>query len=125
MRKDIYFLDFHDIITIAEEILPEVLIRDIGLIKSAAERPLTSVFGEDAYKSFDEKVAALLHSLVRNHPFVDGNKRVSWSAARAFCLMNDRDINLDVDAAEELIQRAAQGLIEISEIAKSLNIKKI
>src|SRR3954447_24595981 len=50
-------------------------IRDIALLEAAAARPATSAFGEDAYPTLNEKVAALFHSIARNHPFVDGNKR--------------------------------------------------
>lgn len=49
-----------------------------------------SVFGQDAYPTFDAKPAALQHGVVRNHPLVDGIKRLGWSAMRTFCLVNDR-----------------------------------
>ena len=45
------------------------------------------MFGEDAYPSFAEKAAALMHSLARNHPLDDGNKRLAWAATRVFCLL--------------------------------------
>lgn len=125
MTKAIDFLDFHDVLEIAGALIPNLQIRDEGLIKSAVERPRTTVFGKDAYPSFDEKAAALLHSLARNHPLIDGNKRIAWSATRAFCLLNDRDIHLDVDEAEELILQAARGEIDVPEIAVRLHIKKI
>jgi hypothetical protein len=51
---------------------------------AAAARPRTTVFGEDAYPAFEDKAAALLHSLVRNHALVDGNERLAWAAARVF-----------------------------------------
>ncbi len=50
-------------------------VRDAGLLASALARPSASMFGTDAYATFDRKAAALLESLVRNHPLVDGNKR--------------------------------------------------
>ncbi|MGH9280443.1 MAG: type II toxin-antitoxin system death-on-curing family toxin [Acidimicrobiales bacterium] len=51
-------------------------IRDAGLLGSAAARPQATVFGEDAYPDVWTKAAALLQSIVKNHPLVDGNKRL-------------------------------------------------
>ena len=72
---------------------------------------------------FEEKAAALMHSLARNHPLVDGNKRVAWAATRTFCLLNGRDIKLSVDAAEELVIGVAAGRYAVPEIVKLLKIE--
>ncbi len=53
-------------------------IRDEGLLRSALARPQASFGGQDLYPTLFEKAAALLESLVMNHPFADGNKRVAW-----------------------------------------------
>nr|WP_319455134.1 MULTISPECIES: Fic family protein [unclassified Mycobacterium] len=58
--------------------------RDFGLLDSATTRPQATVFGEDAYPTVHEKAAAVLHSLARNHPFIDGNKRTAWAATTVF-----------------------------------------
>jgi death-on-curing protein len=50
---------------------------DFGLLESAVLRPQTAIGELDAYPSVHEKAAALMHSLIRNHPFVDGNKRTA------------------------------------------------
>lgn len=123
--REIDYLDFHDIIQIAEKIIPNLAIRDEGLIKSAIERPKTTVFGDDAYKSFEEKAAALMHSLARNHPLVDGNKRLAWSATRIFCLLNGFDISMTVDDAEALVIGVDSGKYNVAEISKLINIVKI
>ena len=78
---------------------------------------MTSAFGDDAYPTFAEKAAALMHSLARNHALVDGNKRLAWAATRVFCLLNGRDLVFDVDEAEALVQAVARGELEASEIA--------
>jgi death-on-curing protein len=52
-------------------------IRDIDLLLAAEQRPQASAFGQDAYPTLEEKSAALLHSVARNHPFKDGNKRTA------------------------------------------------
>src|SRR5690349_19538695 len=56
-----------DLLEIATGVLEDVAVRDAGLLAAAAARPLTTVFGQDAYPTFEDKAAALLHSLVRNH----------------------------------------------------------
>lgn len=114
---DVDHLTVEDLLEIAAGVLDEVQLRDPGLLASAAARPATSVFGEDAYPSFPEKAAALMHSLVRNHPLVDGNKRLAWSAMRAFCILNGRDLAYTVDEAETFVLAAAAGDIDVPEIA--------
>ena len=111
-------LAVEDLLEIASGVLPEVLIRDRGLLASAADRPRTTVFGEDAYPTFALKAAALMHSLARNHPLVDGNKRLAWAATRVFCLINDRDLTYEsVDAAEAFVLDVAAGRVDVPKIA--------
>jgi death-on-curing family protein len=90
---------------------------DAGLLAAAAARPQITVLGDDAYPSFEVKAAALLHSLVRNHALVDGNKRLAWSATRVFCLLNGRDLTYTVDEAEDLMLNAASGQLDVPGIA--------
>jgi death on curing protein len=111
------YLGLEDLLAIAAGILGEVLLRDAGLLASAAARPRTTVFGEDAYPSFAEKAAALLHSIARNHPLVDGNKRLAWSTMRAFCLLNGHDIAYDVDDAEGFVLLVAAGDLDVAPAA--------
>ncbi len=115
--NDIDYLTVEDLLQIAVGVLEEVQLRDPGLLASAAARPAMSVFGEDAYPGFPGKAAALLHSLVRNHPLVDGNKRLAWSAMRAFCILNGHDLAYTVDDAESFVLAAAAGDIDLPEIA--------
>jgi death-on-curing protein len=111
------YLTVDDLLEIAAGVLGEVPVRDAGLLASAAARPATTVFGEDAYPTFAEKAAALMHSLARNHPLVDGNKRLAWSATRAFCLLNGRDLRYTVDDAEQLVLGVAAGKLDVPDIA--------
>ena len=111
------YLSVDDLLEIAAGVLPEVAIRDLGSLASAAGRPRTTVFGEDAYSTLEEKAAALLHSVARNHPLVDGNKRLAWSAMRAFLLLNDADVTYTVDDAEEMVVRVAAGESDVADAA--------
>jgi len=114
------FLTVEDLWEIARGVLEVVEVRDIGLLASAAGRPQTTVFGEDAYPTLAAKAAALMHSIARNHALVDGNKRLAWSATRVFCLLNGRDIAFGVDAAESLVLAVAQGEAEVADIALAI-----
>ncbi len=63
-------------------------VRDIGLVESAIARPRATYDGNDLYRDIFDKTAALLQSLLKNHPFVDGNKRTALSSAGIFLKMN-------------------------------------
>ncbi len=118
--EDVEYLSVEDLLEIASGVLDHVAVRDAGLLAAAAARPLVTVFGEDAYPSFEAKAAALLHALVRNHALVDGNKRLAWSAARIFCILNRRDLTYTVDEAEAMMLAAASGELDVAEIASWL-----
>jgi death-on-curing protein len=111
------YLSVDDLLEIATEILSRLEVRDPGLLAAASERPRASVFGSDAYPTFPEKVAALLHSLARNDPLVDGNRRLAWAAARVFCLVNGRDLALVIDEAEGTVLGAAAGTLDVPALA--------
>lgn len=111
-------LTVEDLLEIAAGIVDGVRVRDLGLLASAAARPRTTVFGADAYPTFAHKVAALMHSLARNHPLVDGNKRLAWAAGRVMCLLNGVDLVLGVDDAEALVVAVAAGELGVGEIAE-------
>lgn len=114
------YLTLEDLLEIGDEVVDSMQVRDLGLLASAAARPQASAFGVDAYVSFAEKAAALMHSLARNHALVDGNKRLAWAATRVFCLMNSTDITFTVDEAEELVLHVAEGNIEVTDLARIL-----
>jgi death on curing protein len=98
-----------------------VEVRDIGLLESAIHRPRASVLGQDAYPELLSKGAALLHSLARNHPLIDGNKRLAWLATYVFCAKNGVELDPDDDDAYELVVAVASGARDdVDEIAAIL-----
>jgi death-on-curing protein len=103
---------------------PQVAVRDLGLLESAAARPRTVVFGTEAYESLLEKAAALLHSIVSNHPLVDGNKRLGFLAAATFLELNGvrlKPADLIEDRAYDLvIEVASGGFAEVGKLAERL-----
>lgn len=80
-------------------------LRDLNLLESAIERPKASFMGEEFYSDIFEKAAALLHSLLLNHPFLDGNKRTSICSGARFLFINGFNLNAD---QEELVSLALQ-----------------
>ncbi|MCC7334491.1 MAG: type II toxin-antitoxin system death-on-curing family toxin [Pirellulaceae bacterium] len=87
-------------------------IRDLGLAESALAQPQMAFGGVELYPTLAEKAAALCFSLVMNHPFVDGNKRIGHAAMETFLVMNGFEINADVDDSESIILRLAAGELE-------------
>lgn len=116
------YLTLPELLRVAERVIDgEVKVRDYGLLESALARPRASAFGQDAYPSLDEKAAALLHSLARNHALVDGNKRLALGALIAFYGMNGRRLTLTNDAAYHLVMAVAAGTLdELADIAQAL-----
>lgn len=113
------YLTLQDLLTIAER-YHLVPVRDLGLLDSAAHRPSTSLFGDDAYPELPEKAAVLLESLVRNHPLIDGNKRLGWIAAVIFLERNALRVEAELDAAYDLVIGIAEGRVDYHESAARL-----
>jgi len=118
----VIYLTLAELMHVAERALgAEVPVRDHGLLQSALARPQASAFGVDAYLSLEDKAAALLHSLARNHGLVDGNKRLALAATLAFLGMNGVRLTLSNDEAYELVMAVAAGrLDEIPEISEKI-----
>ncbi|HUY17302.1 MAG TPA: Fic family protein [Acidimicrobiales bacterium] len=100
-------------------------IRDLGLLDSALARPRSSAFGHDAYTTLELKASALLHSLINNHPLVDGNKRLAWLSTTVFLRINGLEANLDSDKAFALVLEIASGSTELEEIARRLAVQAV
>ncbi|HVT19787.1 MAG TPA: type II toxin-antitoxin system death-on-curing family toxin [Mycobacteriales bacterium] len=116
------FLDVADLLYVAERAIgAPAEVRDVGLLEAAAARPQASAFGADAYLSLHEKAAALLHSIVRNHALVDGNKRLGLAAVIAFYGVNGRRLTMTNDEAYDLVIAVAAGdLDDVAGIAQRL-----
>jgi death on curing protein len=115
----ISYLAVDDVLALARR-LGQVRPRDVGLVASAVARPKTSVLGEDAYPDLHTKAAAILHSLARNHAFVDGNKRVAWLSAGAFYWINGLLLDPPDDPAYDLVIAVATGDVDVPAIAATL-----
>ena len=92
-------------------------VRDQGLLESAVYRPQASFSGQDLYPDLFSKVAALGHSLITNHPFVDGNKRTGFEAMRLMLRLNGFDIHASIDAKFNFVRDIAKGMLREAAIA--------
>lgn len=84
-------------------------VRDQNALESAVAQPQMSFGGQDLYPTLAEKAAALSFSLINNHPFVDGNKRIGHAAAEVFLIVNGFEIDADVDEQERVVLAVAAG----------------
>jgi death-on-curing protein len=107
------YLSLHELLTLHERISEQsgggIGVRDIGLLESALAQPRQSFGGTDLYPSLVEKAAALGFSLIANHPFVDGNKRIGHAAMEIFLVLNEYEIDADVDEQERVVLAVAAG----------------
>ena len=83
-------------------------LRDLGLLSSAVARPQATFDGQDLYPDLFSKTAALMDSLVRNHAFIDGNKRVGITAAGLFLRIHGRQLTASNAELERFTWDVAQ-----------------
>ena len=102
-------------------------IRDLGLIESAVERPKATFDGVDLYPDIFTKAAALMHSLLKNHAFVDGNKRTAYSSCGVFLKLNGYKLENMHKESLEFAMSVENDSLPLEEIAKWLkkHTKKI
>ena len=92
-------------------------LRDEGLLESAVYRPQASFGGQDLYPDLFSKAAALGHSVIRNHPFVDGNKRVGFEAMRLMLRLNGYDLHASLEHRLRFVLDIAKGTLSDQAIA--------
>jgi death on curing protein len=90
-------------------------VRDFGALHSSLMQPYMTFGGQDLYPTVAEKAAALGFSLVMNHPFVDGNKRVGHAAIEALLLSNGLEIVASLDEQEAVVLKMAAGQLSREE----------
>jgi death-on-curing protein len=90
-------------------------VRDLGGLESALAQPRMTFGGEELYPGVADKAAALGFSLVCNHPFVDGNKRIGHAALETFLVLNGWELVAGVDEQEVVILRLAAGTLKRDE----------
>lgn len=91
-------------------------VRDINALESALKRPFQTFEGVDLYPSIFEKAAALVESILVNHPFIDGNKRTGYGLVRIYLGLYGIEISASIDNRYELIINIASGTMRFEDI---------
>ncbi len=92
-------------------------IRDIELLQSAVAIPSAAYGGEYLHADISEMAAAYLFHIIRNHPFVDGNKRTGAVAALVFLALNGTELHASENSFESMVRSTAEGKLEKTKIA--------
>lgn len=91
-------------------------VRDLSALESALSRPFQRFDGKDLYESIHEKAAALVESILINHPFIDGNKRTGYGMLRIFLVLHGFEISASTDNKYEFIIDIASGALKFEGI---------
>ncbi|PIV52729.1 MAG: type II toxin-antitoxin system death-on-curing family toxin [Elusimicrobia bacterium CG02_land_8_20_14_3_00_37_13] len=91
-------------------------LRDTGLLESAVYRPMATFGGQELYPDIFDKASALIHSLISNHPFFDGNKRTSYESMRIFLRINGYDIEAPDNQKYKFVMDIANHKLNLSDI---------
>ncbi len=113
------YLDLEDLLGLIRALRARP-VRDLGLLDSSRARPRSTAYGTDGYPTLEQKAAALMHSLARNHTLADGNKRRAWLATVVLLDLNGRTVELDDEAVFRLVMAVADGTLCVEEIAARL-----
>ncbi|HUQ56006.1 type II toxin-antitoxin system death-on-curing family toxin [Lentzea sp.] len=117
----ISYLDAGDLLVLATAVTGgDLVVRDIGLLDTAAYRPRATVLGVEAYNTLWMKSSALLDSIVRTRPLVEGNWRLGWVSAVTMCDINGYWIDADEDDALDLVRSLGRDKIDVAEMAGHL-----
>ena len=95
-------------------------VRDLGLLESAVAMPQVGFAGEFLHADVFEMAAAYLFHIVKNHPFVDGNKRVGAMSAYVFLWMNGLKLKASNEEFESLVRAVAEGKADKGRVAEFL-----
>ncbi len=91
-------------------------IRDIEMLKSCIERPEATFDSIELYPLPSQKAAAILESIIKNHPFVDGNKRTGWLACFTIMKWSGYKFSLNEEQAYDFVIRVASSHLDFEEI---------
>ncbi len=95
-------------------------IRDVGMLKSAIGRPFATFGGDDLYSDIYLKSGALVQSIVKNHPFLDGNKRTAFVSCSAFLKMNGFLLSITQKEIVKFMLQVANENLSVDEISSWL-----
>ena len=115
-------LSKHQILLIHDQLIAETGglsgLRDEGMLDSSLNAPFQTFGGEDMYPSLQQKAARLCFGLVKNHPFVDGNKRIGTHAMLVFLALNGIELQHSQSELSDVILQLAAGEIEATDLLR-------
>lgn len=118
------YLNMNQILAIYHEVIEHTGgakgVRNVRLLESAVARPQATFTKKDLYPDVFSKAAALGHSIISNHPFIDGNKRTGYMSMRLFLNVNGYDMKAPLQEKFEFIMEIAKGMSKEKSIAKWL-----
>ncbi len=124
IKSVILYLTEAEVIAVNEEMVAQFGglhgVKDIHMLGLAVGRPKTTVFFHDAYKSIFDKAAALFHSIINNHPFLDGNKRTSLFSAILFLERNGWSVEFRRKEAVKFTRKVHDNDYSVEQISKWL-----
>ena len=124
IKSVVLYLSEAEVIAVNEEMVSQYGglhgVKDLYLLRLAVGRPQMSVGFQDAYKSIFDKAAALFHSIINNHPFLDGNKRTSLFSALLFLEYNGRKVEFRRKEAVKFTRRAHNDKWSVEQISQWL-----
>ncbi|BDA80230.1 death-on-curing protein [Leptospira kobayashii] len=125
-QNEIIFLSLEDILIIHSNQIElyggSAEIRDLGLLQSAISQPLASFDGVNFHDSIFDKAAAYLFHICKNHPFIDGNKRVALATSLVFLDLNGFEVLDPNEILYDLVIAVAEGNIKIEEVSEKLKL---
>jgi death-on-curing protein len=117
-----YFLSSKEVIELHDDIIASsggsFGVLDLAVLESALSQHLLTFDGVELYPTLAEKLAAEAHSIIANHPFVDGNKRIGHAVLETNLVLNGFELTVDQDEQESVILRVASGQLHRHEFIK-------
>ena len=98
-------------------------VRDRRLLESAIKRPYQTFDGKELYETSESKAAAMIESIIKNHPFVDGNKRTGYAMMRLVLMKDEKGIQANQKEKYEFVIKIASSKIDYEEIRDWINEK--
>ena len=95
-------------------------VRDSALLEAAINRPYSGFGDNQFYPNSEARAAAIVESVVKNHPFIDGNKRAGHAAMETFLMFNGYEISSGVDEQTEIVLGVASGRLDRSTFTRWL-----
>lgn len=122
-------IDLQEVLRIHQTLLQEfggaLGVRDEGLLLAAIARPFGGFGAAEFYQTPEAKASSLLESIIKNHPFIDGNKRTGYVLMRLLLRQFRKDISATQDEKYEFVMSVAAGQLEFTKIVAWVQAKVV